>query len=592
MSARSAQLRGRSRARAEARALAALLRPVRGPLLVARVLAAVAAAAALAPYLGLAELGRALLAEPVDADRVGRAVALVLAGMGLRALALTAALFLTHHADLLFQEQLRRRMLAVVGRAPLSWFTQRSSGRIRSALDGDATQLHYLVAHQDVEMTMAVLTPALGLGYCFWVDWRLGLLSVATIPAYLLIYGWMSRGQADGIVRLNEGLERVSAAIAELVAGVAVIKTFGRTGRAHAQYRQAAQDYRAFFLGWMWPLLRIAALAGILLAAPVVAGVNLFGGWLLIAGGQVGPVDVVVTTLIALIIPTAILTVSNGMWSRTLAGQAAYRVLQVLDAPQLGGTPVRRDHDGLHGMDVAFEGVTFGYDPSTPVLHDVSLTVPAGTTTALVGPSGSGKSTLAMLVPRFADPDRGRVCLGGVDVRDMPPEELYRTVGFVLQEVHLLILSVRDNIRLAVPDAPDAEVERVARAAQIHDVIAALPRGYDAVVGLDAVLSGGERQRLCIARAILADPPVVVLDEATSFADPESEAAVQEALGVLLAGRTVLVIAHRLQTITGCDQIAVFDRGRLVERGRHADLLCRGGRYARMWATSQPEVIR
>lgn len=210
-----------------------------------------------------------------------------------------------------------------------------------------------------------------------------------------------------------------------------------------------------------------------------------------------------------------------------------------------------------------------------------------GTITALVGPSGSGKSTFAKLLPRFYDVGAGRITIGGRDIRDFGTEELYRTVGFVFQDVRLIRGSIRDNLLLARPGADAAAVEQAARAAQIHDRIMALPRGYDSEIGVDATLSGGEAQRLSIARALLADTPVLVLDEATAFADPESEAAVQDALAVLVAGRTVLVIAHRLHTITGVDRILVLEDGVLVEQGDHASLREAGGTYQRLWEINE-----
>lgn len=221
----------------------------------------------------------------------------------------------------------------------------------------------------------------------------------------------------------------------------------------------------------------------------------------------------------------------------------------------------------------------------------MSLRLTPGTVTALVGPSGSGKSTLASLVTRFHDVTGGRITVGGADVREIASERLYRHIGFVLQDVQLLRTSVRDNIRLARPDASEEEVREAARAAQIDRRIEALPRGYDSVVGEEAVLSGGEAQRVSIARALLADAPVLVLDEATAFADPESEAAIQDAIARLVRGRTVLVIAHRLPTIVEADQIAVLSGGRITERGRHPELLAENGLYARMWASHERAVV-
>jgi len=236
------------------------------------------------------------------------------------------------------------------------------------------------------------------------------------------------------------------------------------------------------------------------------------------------------------------------------------------------------------GARIEFDDVHFSYDGRTEVLRGVRAVCEPGTITALVGPSGAGKSTLAALVPRFHDVTGGAVRIGGVDVRDIPTERLLASMALVFQDVVLVRDTVTENIRLGRPEAGRDEVEAAAKAAAIHDVITALPDGYDTVLGEDVELSGGERQRLTIARAILSDAPIVVLDEATAALDPDSETAVQHALSALIAGRTVLVVAHRLHTITEADQILVLDDGRVVERGRHADLLAVNGRYARMWA--------
>jgi ATP-binding cassette subfamily B protein IrtA len=259
------------------------------------------------------------------------------------------------------------------------------------------------------------------------------------------------------------------------------------------------------------------------------------------------------------------------------AQQRIGALLATPDAPRPAAPAVPAD------AGVRLEQVSFSYDGEHPVLSKVSLDLAPGTVTALVGPSGAGKSTLASLIPRLFDPTAGQIVLGGVDLRDIAEQDLTRHVGVVFQQVQLLRASVRDNIRLAATDATDEQVEAAARAAQIHDRITALPHGYDSVIGQDAVLSGGEQQRVSIARALLTDAPVLVLDEAASFADPDSEVAVQRAIAALCHGRTVLVIAHRLRSITGADQIVVLDVGRVVESGRHVDLLRRGGLYAALW---------
>jgi ATP-binding cassette subfamily B protein len=387
---------------------------------------------------------------------------------------------------------------------------------------------------------------------------------------------------------MNSGFTRISAAVVEFVSGIAVVKTFGRARRAHDAYRRAADEFAIFYGEWVRPMLSLEAISTMALSAPVVGVISVGGGIWFVARGWVTPAEAMTGVLIAMVVPTTVLALGFGAHSRRTAAAAAMRIHELLQTPEL---PIPADPKEPQGYAVEFDDVRFSYDGTTDVLRGVSLRLAPGTVTALVGPSGSGKSTLATLLPRFHDVTGGAVRIGGVDVRDIAPERLYRLVGFVLQDVALVHGSVADNIRLGRPDASDDEIVTAARTARIHDRIAELPRGYDSVVGADAAFSGGEAQRVAIARALLADAPLLVLDEATAFADPEAEAAIQDALSELASGRTLLVIAHRLASIVGADAIVVLDDGAVVESGRHTDLLAADGRYARMWRAHEPSAM-
>jgi ATP-binding cassette subfamily B protein len=577
----SAKVKGR--ATFDALALRQLLSPVRRATGKAQRIQWIASAATVVPFVGIVELGRALLAAgPVDTARVWTIVAVVIGALLVRTLASGWALTITHFADVDLQRSLRRRVVDTLGRLPLGWFSTTSSGEVRKAVQHDVGELHYLVAHSAVEQAGALATPFFGLIYCFYLDWRLGLLALATIPVYLAVYAWLGRDARTQMERLDRGVERISATIVEFIAGVSVVKTFGETGKAHKRFADAADEFNDSFAAWMGPLVRVKAVTSIVIETPVLLLANLAGGYWFVRSGWVQPIDVLGSTLVAVTIPAAVLAVGYSTHIRKQAQAAAGRLQRLLQTPTL---PVVRNPQVPEENSVVFDGVSFSYDGDRTVLDEVTLTLAPGTITALVGPSGSGKSTLATLVPRFHDVADGAVRVGGVDVRDIDPAVLYRHVGFVLQDVQLLGISVADNIRLGRPDATEQEIVEVAKAAHIHDRITALPKGYDSVVGDDAHFSGGEAQRVSIARALLADTPILVLDEATAFADPDSEAQIQAALSRLIVGRTVLVIAHRLGSIVGADNIVVLNHGRVTEQGTHDELLERGGQYARMWAS-------
>jgi ATP-binding cassette subfamily B protein len=320
------------------------------------------------------------------------------------------------------------------------------------------------------------------------------------------------------------------------------------------------------------------------LSPPFVLLVVLAGGAVRITGGDLAPADLLPFLLLGLGLTAPVAALGHGFDDLQNARRAVGRIGEVLAVPPL---PEPARPVAPRGHRVELRGVRFGYDPDREVLQGIDLVLEPGTLTAVVGPSGSGKSTLVQLLPRFFDPSAGSVSVGGADLRSVAAGDLYRLVSFVFQDVRLLRASVTDNIALAVPGAAAADVERAAAAAGIHDRILELPRGYDTVLGDEAGLSGGEAQRIALARALLADTPVLVLDEATAFADPRTEQAVRDALAARGGDRTTLVIAHRPTTITGADVVVLLEDGVITERGAPADLLARDGRFA-AFRRSQP----
>ncbi|MGW4830042.1 ABC transporter ATP-binding protein [Amycolatopsis japonica] len=561
---------------------ARLLRPFAGSFAAVVVLQIIGAISGLAPLLAVVELGRALLAPgPVDEGRVWTAVIVGAAGLFVRLVLTAASSGIGHLLDGRVQLTFRRLLAERLGRVPIGWFSGRRTGELAKVVGEDVGAVHPFIAHTPGELVSAFVVPLVSLGYLLTIDWRLTLITlIPVVLAVALVPLMMTPSRLREQEEFDRGMAGISDSVVEFVQGIAVVKAFGGAGRTHRRFRTAADDFVATFTRWVRGMAGPAAGMQLALSPPFVLLVVLIGGTLLITGGGLAPVDLLPFLVLGLGLTAPVAALGHGFDDLQAARRATGRIRDVL-----GVRPLPEPENPLvpQGHRVELRDVRFGYEADREVLRGIDLVLEPGTVTALVGPSGGGKSTLVSLLPRFFDPTEGKILLGGVDLREISGEELYRKVSFVFQDVRLLRASVAENIALAVPHADLDDVVRAARLANIHDRILELPRGYETVLHEETGLSGGEAQRISLARALLADTPVLVLDEATAFADPQTELAVRRALATARADRTILVIAHRLETVVDADTVVLLENGVIAERGKPAELLTRNGEFAAFW---------
>ena len=545
----------------------------------------------MAPYICIWLVARDLIAaapdwtRAQDAARYGwLAFAFAFAGIVLY----FAGLMCTHLAAFRTAANIRKQGIAHVMKAPLGYFDENASGLIRGRLDSAAADTETLLAHNlaDIAGTIVLFIAMVVLMFLF--DWRMGIACLlAAVISVGSMFVMMGGKNAQIMAEYQAAQDRMTKAGTEYVRGIPVVKIFQQTVYSFKTFQEAIDDYSTKAEHYQADICRIPQSVNLTFTEGafvfLVPAALLLAPDALTAGSFAGFVtDFAFYAVFSAIISTALARIMFASSGMMLAGTALGRINKVMDAPSLKSPENPRMP---HGNKVEFKDVSFTYaGAETPALSHVSFTATPGQTIALVGPSGGGKTTAASLIPRFWDASSGSVVVGGVDGKQKDPHVLMDQVAFVFQNSRLFKASILENVRAARPDASKEQVRNALVAAQCQDILEKLPDGLDTIIGTEGTyLSGGEQQRIALARAILKDAPIVVLDEATAFADPENEVLIQKAFAALTKGRTVIMIAHRLSTVVDADKIIVLDKGRIAEQGSHKELISKEGLYARMW---------
>ena len=484
----------------------------------------------------------------------------------------------SHRATFAVLGEIRKRCMEKLTRMPLGTVLEQSSGALKNTLIERIDSIETTLAHIVPEFTANLLIPVIILIYIFVVDWRMGLASLATVPLGMFCYVFMMAGSAKFYQQTVIATKALNDTAVEYIGGIQVIKVFGKTKSSYERFVHDAYEAAHSFIDWMRASIIPFTFAMVIMPATMVSVLPI--GGLLVKNGSLSARDFVTVIILSVGVITPIITMMSYSDDFRTMGTIFGEVRAILDAPEMN-----RPAEGTvpAGNDLELKDVRFAYREKE-VLHGISMVIPENSFVALVGPSGSGKSTIARLIASLWDVTSGSISLGGTDIRRISQEAYADKIAFVSQDNYLFNMTVRENIRIGRPSATDAEVEEAARQSGCHNFILGLEKGYDTLVGSSGGhLSGGERQRISIARAMLKAAPIVILDEATAYTDPENEAVIQRSVSRLTAGKTLIVIAHRLSTVVDTDKIYVIKDGQIDDAGTHEELLNHHGLYEKMW---------
>ena len=556
------------------------------------ILSAISALIALVPYYFIWQVMREVLEVAPDFSRAQNLtyngwMAVMFAVIAV--LVYIAGLMCSHLGAFRIATNLRLQSMNHIVKLPLGFAEHFGSGKLRKIVNESSAATETYLAHQLPDRANALATPCGLLVLLFVFDWRLGLLSLAPVLlGFLIMMAMTGKEMQQKMKEYQNALDDMSNEAVEYVRGIPVVKTFGQTIFSFKKFKDSIDRYKVWVIAYTKQLrtpmmFYTAAINGVF--------VFLIAGALLFTQDQVTTEFLLNLVFYIIITPIISVTLTRIMFqseNAMIVDDALQRIDSVLNLEPLKETAhPKHPKDGS----VELEQVHFSYDGEKEVLKGISISIPAGQTVAFVGPSGGGKTTLANLISRFFDPQSGTVRVGGVDVRNIPKEELMNTVSFVFQNSRLIKASIFENVRLGKPEATREEVMAALKNAQCDDILEKLPDGMDTVIGTKGVyLSGGEQQRIAIARVMLKNTPVIILDEATAFADPDNETRVQAAFSKLSQGKTVIMIAHRLSTVAGADRIYVVKGGQIAESGSSRELMERGGLFARMWQNYQTSI--